>query len=308
MHPVLRNSQGLTIERPARSTGTILGAAVSTVALSLALALLAKSADWPISFPQFLAYLGAGTLLIIAALFAFWAWGCLTLRYVLDRSGITIVWGPIKHYIAVDRIQALVHGRAEQRPQVKGLGWWGYHIGRGFVEGLGQVLFFSTHKSAEDLIYVRTSTHTYALSPRDPVRFIAEAQRFQQAGKPEQKPELQRDLLAAHPIWADRTAQALALAAVLLNVVLWGFLFAVYPSLSNEITIEFPPLGEITTLQSRAEILKIPAAASGILGVNLLAGLALQYQERAGIYLLLSAAVFFQVLFWVAAAVALVNA
>lgn len=308
MYPVLVKGQSLTIERPLRTTGTLIGAGAAAGALALAAALLIKAIDWPISFPQFLAYLGAGSLVLLAALFAFWAYGCVSLRYTMDRGGLTVVWGPLKHFVSFDKVQGLVHGRWGQKPQVQGLGWRGYHIGRGYVEEFGRVLFFSTHRTPEELVYVQTADTTYALSPRDPARFIAEAQRFQKASAPQDRPAVQRHLLAAHPIWADRTAQALAIAAIVLNLALWGFLFAVYPHLNSEITIEFPPIGDIATLQSRHEIFKMPATATAILAANLLAALGFQWRERAAAYLLLSGAVFFQALFYIAAVVAIAKA
>ena len=305
---MLLKGQGVTIERPSRTAGTAVGAGAAGLALLLSLALVLKAIDWPVSFPGFLAWTGAVALLVLAGLFAFWAYGCYSLRYVMDRGGITVNWGLMKHFIAIDEVQKLIPGRGEQRPQVQGLSWYGYHVGRGRVEGIGDALFFSTHTSPEELVYVMTSGATYALSPRDPVRFIAEAQRFQQAGKPSAKSGVERDFLSGHPVFADHVAQILTLAAVALNVALWGFLMAVYPQLDNEITIEFPPIGDITGFQSRAEILNIPATATAMLATNLLAGLAFEWKERAATYLLLSGAVFFQAVFWIAAIVALVNA
>jgi len=281
---------------------------VAALSLVLALALVLKAIDWPVSFPGFLAWTGAALLLALAVTFGFWAYGCYSLRYVMDRGGITVSWGFMKHFISIDEVKKLIPGRGEQQPQVSGLSWYGYHVGRGSVEGIGDALFFSTHTSPEELVYVMTSGVTYALSPRDPVRFIAEAQRFQQAAKPVRSSGIERDLLSSHPVWADRIAQGLVLSAVVLNVALWGFLMAVYPHLDREITIEFPPVGAITGFESRSEILKIPATATAILATNLLAGLAFEWKERAATYLLLSGAVFFQAVFWIAAIVALVNA
>jgi len=309
---MLLKGQGLTIERPARTTGTVVGAGASALALALALALLLKASGWPVSFTQFVGYLGVGALLLLSLLFAFWAYGCFSLRYILDRSGLTIVWGPLKHFVSLDRIQAFVHGRGEHRPKVSGLSWRGNHIGRGYVDEFGSVLFFSTHRAPEELVYVKTAEATYALSPEDPARFVAEAHRFRAAAAPaatpDARPAVQRELLAAHPIWADRVAQVLAVGAVLANLTLWGFLFAVYPDLNNEILIEFPPIGDMTTLEERSEIFKISGTATAILLVNLAAGLIFQWRERAAAYLLLSGAIFFQLVFWVAAFVAVANA
>jgi hypothetical protein len=308
VHALLLKGQGVTITRPYRLPGTAIGAGAAGVATILAIALFATAVDWPVSFPQFLAYLGTGVLVLTALVFAFWTFSCLTLKYAMDRSGLTISWGMLRHFVAIDSIEKLTLGRAENRAQVQGVGWWGYHAGRGHVESIGDVLFFSTHRNAEELVFVQTPAAVYAISPIDPVRFIADAQRFQQAGDPVRKSAVQRDIVSGHPIWADRTAQALLISAVILNVVLWGFIFAVYPELDSRITIEFPPLGEITNLGARSEILKIPATASAVLAVNLLAALGFQWSERAATYLLLSGALFFQALFWLAAAIAVINA
>jgi hypothetical protein len=308
VHAVLLKGQGITIARPYRIPGTAIGAGAAAVATVLAAALLLTVADWPVSFPKFLAFLGAGVLLGTALAFAFWAFGCFSLRYAMDRSGLTISWGFLKHFVSIDAIDKLTLGRAEQRTEAGGLGWWGYHAGRGRVEEIGEVLFFSTHRNAEELVYVHTPSAVYAISPIDPVRFIADAQRFQQAGQPVRKSGVERDIVSGHPIWADRTAQALMAASLILNIVLWGFIFAIYPDLDSRITIEFPPLGDITTLESRSEILKIPATAAAILGVNLVAALGFQWSERAATYLLLSGALFLQAIFWLAAAIAVINA
>lgn len=309
---MLHKGQSLTIERPQRTLGTVIGAIPALIAFSLALALVVAVRDWLISFPLFLAYLGAIFLFAIALLFAFWAYACASLQYVIDSAGLTIRWGPIRHVLPLGHIRNLMPGRGEQRPQVRGLTWWGHQVGRGHVEGLGEVLFYSTHRVPEDVVYVRTPTATYGLSPQDPMRFTMAMKRLQKAQANRQgqrdKEALERHLLAAHPIWTDRAAQTLALVAVVLNAALFGFLFAVYPDLSNQITISFPPIGDITTLDSKQELLKIPGTALALLAVNLIAALGFQWRERAAAYLILSGCIFLQVLFWIGLAIALANA
>ena len=310
MHPLLLKGQGLTIERPSRAAGTAIGTALFTVALVLAVALLVRAISWPASWPGFLAYLGAGVLAVLAATFGFWAWACSSMRYLLDHQGLSIRWGPITHFLPMSSITAVTPGKAEMKPRISGIGWWGYHIGSGEVEGVGPVVFFSTHRSAQELVYVRTAAVAYGLSPQDPERFAAEIKRFQSANDSAGPAEatIHREQFAAHPIWADRIAHYLAMTAIAVNGALWGYVLAVYPSLNNEITIEFPPIGDITTLRARSEILTIPATASVILVVNLLAGLIFEWKERAATYLVLSATLFFQLLFLIGAIVAVVNA
>lgn len=310
MHTVLLNSQSLTVERPARSLGVAVGAAVTGFSLLLAALLLVRGAGWPVSFPGFLAYTGGVVLLAAGLVFAFWTYACATLRYVLSADAVTVRWGPVAHRIPVANIASVLQGRAGVRPEVKGVGWPGYHIGLGRAGTFPRVLFFSTHRAPEDVVYIETPDVVYALSPQDPARFVAAVERAVEGVEPSESaaPEVRREHLAAHPAWSDRLAQYLALAAVLINAAAWGFIFAVYPDLNNEITIEFPPVGDITTLQDRSEVLKVPATATAILAVNLLVALIFQPRERAATYLVLSGTVFFQVVFIAAAVVAVANA
>jgi hypothetical protein len=285
----------------------VVAALPSLIAAGLAVALIAKAVTWPVSATQFVAIVGAIVLFLLAGLFAFWACACHTLRYVLDRGGLTIVWGTLSHFIPMERVEGLSAGRGEDQPHLWGLSWPGLHVGRGLLDGQ-EALFYSTHRSPEEIVYVRTPTVTYAVSPQDPPRFIEEVERFRQAARPGGTESVQRDVIGSHPIWADRLAQWLALAAVLINLALWGYIFAIYPDLSPQITIEFPPLGEIADVHSRNDILKIPAAALAVLAVNLIAGLGFQWRERAATYLLLTGSVFLQILFWVSAGIAVANA
>jgi len=282
-------------------------ALLSAVAAVLAAALIVKAASWPVSLTQFVAIVSATVLIALAVVFAFWAYACYTLHYAVDRKGLTIAWGTIRHYIPMERIQGLSAGRGEDRPDLRGLSWPGLRVGRALVGGK-EVLFYSTHRSPEEIVYVRASSATYAVSPQDPARFMAEVERFRQSAKPAGSETVQRDVVGSHPIWADRVAQLLVLAAVLTNLALWGYVFAVYRDLSPQITIEFPPLGEITDVRSRNELMMIPTAALAVLAVNLVAGLAFQWRERAATYLLLSGSVFLQLLFWVSAGIAVANA
>lgn len=258
---------------------------------------------------MFAAATGAIALFVLAALFTFWALATWTMHYTLDRKGMTIAWGTLRQVVPMSAIQEVSIGRGRDRPSVAGLSWPGLHVGKGAVDGR-EALFYSTHRSAEEIVYVRTVTTTYALSPLDPPRFLSELERLKKAtafevGGVEM---VQRDVIGSHPIWADRIAQWLALAAIAVNVALWAYVFAVYRDLSPQITIEFPPLGDITEIHSRDTILWIPGAALAVLGVNLALTLGFQWRERAAAYLMLSGTAFLQLIFWVSAGIAVANA
>ena len=156
-------------------------ALLSSLAGVLAMALIVKAATWPVSMTQFVAIVGAAVLLVPAVVFAYWAYACYTLHYEVSRNGLTIAWGTIRHHIPMERIEGLSAGRGEDRPDLRGLSWPGLRVGRGLVIGKTEVLFYSTHRTPEEVVYVRTPAAIYAVSPQDPARFMAEVERFRQS-------------------------------------------------------------------------------------------------------------------------------
>ena len=295
------------IYRPARLIGTATGAAIATLALLLAALLMAFASPWAISAAKFLAFGTAFLLIALAAIFAYWTYACFTMSYALDEKGLSIRWGLIRQFIPLSRIERCVPGREARFPEIRGVNWWGYHVGRASVAGIGEVLFYSNHQSPWELTYIATSSRSYAISPENSVRFTTELQRLQrsQTAAAEEAPRqgAEHPLVATYPFWLDRYGQALALIAVLANVALFGFIFAVYPGLADHLNLAFPPLGQ-TELRPKREVLQIPATALALLAVSLAAGLAVHRWERAASYLLLAGAILLQGLFLIAAAIA----
>lgn len=293
--------------RPARLIGTATGAAIVTVALLLAALLMAFAAPWAISAAKFLAFAAAFLLLAIAAAFAYWSLACFAMSYALDEEGLSIRWGLIRQFIPLSQIERSVPGREGRLSEILGVNWWRYHVGRATVPGIGDVLFYSTHQSPWELVYIVTPSGSYAISPENSVRFTTELQRLQrsEAAAAEEAPRQRAEhpLVATYPFWLDRYGQALAVVAVLANVALFGLVFAVYPGLADELNLAFPPLGQ-ADLRPKREVLQIPATALALLAVSLAAGLALHKWERAASYLLLAGAILLQGLFLVAAAIA----
>jgi len=294
--------------RPARFTGVASGGAVVAVAIFLAAVLMAAAVGWDISAAKFLAFVGAFVLVAVAALFAYWTYALLTLSYTLNEEGLTIRWGLLRQFVPLGCIERFVPGREARLPQVAGVNWWGCHVGRGTVEGLGETLFYSTHRSPWEAIYIVTPSIAYALSPENHVRFVMELQNILKETSPDASglasPRAAYPALAMHPFWLDRYGQLLALAAVAANMALFGFIFGVYPGLADKLNLAFPPLGA-TDLRPKDELFQIPLTALALLAVSLAAALAVHKWERAASYILLAGALFTQGVFWVAAAIAI---
>ena len=292
--------------RPARFTGVASGAAVAAAALVLAAALMAVAIGWDISTAKFLAFVGVFALVAVAALFAYWTYALLTLSYELSEEALTIRWGFLRQIVPLASIQRFVPGREARLPQVRGVNWRGCHVGRGTVESVGETLFYSTHRSPWDVIYIGTPGITYAISPENHVRFVMELQHLLRETSAEGaavSPRAAYPALAVHPFWLDRYAQLLALAAIALNVALFGFISGVYPGLADRLNLAFPPVGLID-LRSKDELFQIPLTALALLAVSLAAALVVHRWERAASYLLLAGALFTQGVLWIAAAIA----
>ena len=117
--------------------------------------------------------------------------------------------------VPMSQIERLVPGRELPNPHVAGVSWLGHHIGHAEIEGgIGDTLFYSTHRSPADLLYVVTANQSYAVSIEDEVAFAEAVQAQQRLGSLVAVPQApDRLYLAAQPFWEDRTAQVLALAA-----------------------------------------------------------------------------------------------
>ncbi len=272
--------------------GGLAGGILTLVCFALTGALLWRGLTLPVSLQAVGPYVAATFFFCLGCLFAYWTYGCLTLRYHLDRNGLVIHWGDIRQVIPMERIERLVPGREKPAPSVSGVSWLGHHVGRAQVEGLGETLFYSTHTDPEHLLYVVTPSYTYAISIQDEITFAEELQGHQKLGQLISLPQVtERTSIASHPFWHDPIARALALLSVIATAVTVGYVFHQYPGLPDSIPLAFPPLDGVTRVDDKRELLTIPITGLGLLAVNLALGFVLHAWERAVGYLLFLAAI-----------------
>jgi hypothetical protein len=292
--------------RPPRKLGTVVGATMTGWSLALAALLVSRGLTADIRLSTLGPYLAAVFFFGLAVLFGYWTCSCYTLRYAINRNGLAIRWGAIRQLIPLDQIERLVEGRTLPEPRVDGVSWPGHHVGRATVRRVGDTLFYSTHRSREELLYLITPSQSYAVSVPDADRFARDIQEQRDLGPHvpvRQSPE--RYAVAAQPFWSDAVAQVLALVAILACVVVFGYIFARYPDLPATIPLSFPPMGGITRVASKEQLLTLPVTALGILVLNLGLAVLLHTWERAAGYLLLVAATGLQAVFLVGAIIAL---
>jgi hypothetical protein len=279
--------------RPPRTVGSLVGGGLAAWCFVVALALVLRAITEDISLGVISLYAVATVFFFVGLLFVYWTYSLGTLRYTLDRNALTITWGDIRQQVPIAQIERLVPGRELKNPHIAGVSWLGHHVGSSEIEGgIGPALFYSTHRSPEDLLYIVTPSQSYAISVEDEVAFAEAVQAQQRAGSlvaVAQAPD--RLYLAGQPFWEDRLAQALALAAFGTFFAMFGYVYQQYPGLPESIALSFPQLDGVTRVGDKSELLKLPVTGIGILLLNLVLGFVAHAWERMVGYVLLLAAI-----------------
>jgi hypothetical protein len=268
--------------RPPRALGVIVGGALAVWALVAAVLCLRLAIGAGAEFKTFLAWsVGLGALLL-AALFAYWAYSLHTLVYLVERDSLVIRWGFQRILVPIETIQRMVPGRTLDVAHVRGLNWWGCHIGSADVKRIGFTLFYSTHSTPDELLYLVTSGQAFALTVLDQAAFAEEIQaRADLAPVEELVQRATATNFVALPFWRDRVSLICVSIAALACAVLCGYVFANYPGLPDVVELSFPALGGVVRVGDKSELLRMAYLGAGILAANTVLGVALHSRERA---------------------------
>jgi hypothetical protein len=276
------------------------------LATVLGAGLILRGLSLDVGLGQMLPFVVGVAFLGLAGLGAFWTWSCGSLAYTVDRNALSIRWGALRQVVPINAIERLIPGTDEdESPQVEGVNWIGHHVGRADLPDFGQVLFYSTHRTPSELLYVVTPVEIYALSVGDPVVF-AQAIQANQARGPlfEQRQAVHRSGIASQSFWLDPGARLLALALIGSFLAVLGYVLNMYPDLGQSVALRFPAVGGIVRIADKSELLALPRSAAGFLLLNLVLAVVLHTWDRMVGYVLLLSGIAIQVMLLVAAVVA----
>ena len=280
--------------QPPRALGLLVGSALALWSAGVAYVLFAFALEAGVGVGALLSYTGAAVLTALAILFGFWTHALATLSYGIDRNGLMITWGPTRQVVPLGEIERLVPGTAVGVPAIRGISWLGHHVGRGEIDRIGEVMFYSTHQTPEQVLYVMTSQRTYAISVEDPHAFAREIQIRQELGPTAAvTPHVEREGTAAQPFWEDRRARALVLGALAACLLLWIYVVQRYASLPATLTLSFPPdapSSELVSLAGREALFALPRSATAILAINFALGVVAHASSRVAGYILFGVA------------------
>jgi hypothetical protein len=278
-----RRPLGTIAFRPPRALGVIIGGGFAAWAGVVALLAALEGYGANAEFKTFLAWTVAAVALVVAGLFGNWTYALHSLAYEIDNEALTIRWGFRRVVVPISTIQRMIPGRTLDAAQVKGLNWWGCHVGGGDVKRIGYTLFYSTHSTPDELLYLVTTGHAFALTVLDQAAFAEEIQSRADI-EPVEQLDLQRSTAtgpASLPFWRDRVSMLVVLLGGLLCAVLAGYVFASYPGLPKVVELSFPALGGVVRVGDKDELLRIAYLGAGVLVLNTAVGIVLHTRERA---------------------------
>jgi len=290
------------IFRPERRDGAVVATSVGGVAALLGLALLVRGAFRGITFATFGGDVLGLVLLLLGAQLLFWAYALYELRYSVDDETLAIFWGLTRILIPVEQIQRIVLGQKFGQPRVSGISWPGCHIGHGRVPRIGEVLFYSAHRSAKDLVYVSTADTTFGLSLADPRGLARSIQAAQETARETTDPPTV--IYRAVPelgIFRDQPALLLGGLAITAFLLATGYIYYRYQALPLSLPLDYPPIAGAQRIGQRSELLRLPLTA--LLWLLLGFGLAIWSRPRLRTvcYSILAGAVFVECLYAIAA-------
>lgn len=292
--------------KPPRAAGVITGGALAAWAFIFSMVALSVALGAAAEFRTFLAWIAFVALLILAGVFAYWAYCLFTLSYTIERAALAIRWGLHTVMVPIESIQRMVPGRTVELGKVNGLTWWGCQVGRAAVPRIGDTLVFSTHKAADEVIYVLTGQTAYALTVLDQASFAEEIQARAAMGPVVGHTQTSTVRgVASSRIWQDRTLLASIGIAFALLFATVGYVFTQYPGLPEIVQLNFPSAGTVARVGNKSEILRAAYLGVGILAVNVAFAAVAHSRERAAATWLVASAGILQAILLAAAVIAI---
>lgn len=279
------------------------GVIAAIIAVFGAIALGVAAALIPLSGFTFLLILGVLALLACAAWLGYQTFQLAHISYSLDRNACVVWWGAVREIVPMGDVQRVIAADAvadELRLLRLPLpGWW---FGVGSHPALGKVRFYATEPPEHQIIII-TPECSYALSPYDIEAFL-EAFRVRLEMRPTQNVAHTRLLpsFATWRIWRDRTALALLILAIALNLGVFGVSATRFPAAPAQIALHFDAQGRVDRLGEKSQLFVPPVIGLLTLSASVALGLVLYRKgETLAAFMLWGGSAATQILFLVAA-------
>ncbi len=289
----------MTDKRTGTQTGIlfIVGLAVLDIILLL---VMTTQPIGPVTFFTGMLLLASVPLI---GLIAYQLYGLSRSGYDVDRNALIIQWGAIRQIVPMESIQRIALGTEIEGgvERFRGWRWPGLMQGHGEVTEAGMTLFYATNAFYQQLIIV-TPTLSYAISPSDTAGFIESIKARYELG-PTQAVAQKTEHPAFYdwPLWSDRLAHGLVIAALVLCVGLFALVTFRYPLLPPFIPLHYTASGRSDRTGPASQIFILPLIGVLTVTSNTLLGGVFYRREQMASYLLWGGAALVEVLLWIGA-------
>ncbi len=284
--------------QPATSPGTAFGYMVIVGLVLLDAGLFFLLVRGPVSLFSVLWGLMLLASLPLLAILAYWTASLHSACYHVVGNALLIEWGGLQQVVPLASIQSLELGGETAVTQFRGFRWPGLMVGQGRL--LEKDAFVFATQPANQQLLLRTETAVYAISPVDLQNFkdCLEALRTAQLDETVDLPDSHLGFLQ-WPFWDEWPAQLLLMASGLLNLVLFGYLTAVYNRLPDQVPLHFNQAGEVDRLAAPGRLFVLPVIGLIAWIVNSVWGwIFYQQNQKVPAYLLWGTAVIVQLAVW----------
>jgi hypothetical protein len=285
------------IWKPERSLGVLVGIGFILLVLLADFFLFLRLVHLSINLTSFLLGLAILLSLPILAILGYWLYGLFNMSYYLDRNGLIINWAATKQIIPIGSIISVKKGEEiKGKARFRGMKWPGYWVGRGRVEGIGDVIFYATKPFSKQILLV-TPSISYSISPPNTDSFLEAFEVRRRLGPVKLlKLESIQAPFRSWPIWSDKFALLLMGLGLIFNLSLFAYIFWLYPTLPWFLPFRFNAFGRVERMVIKSEIFRLPLGGLLVLFVNSAFSLLIYRKERIGAYLLWGVAILVQAL------------
>ena len=239
----------------------------------------------------------------LAGFVAYRIHGITALRYIVSRDGMIIRWAGVRHFVPMQEIERVVPAsEIQERVGFFGIAWPGCWVGPIRAKGLGTGKSYSAVPPSRQLLVI-TSEAIYGISPSEPGVFLTGFWARHHLGVIRRwEPRSEESGVRLWPIWKDRYVLSLLLAALVINLAVFGYTSAAYPGLPPILSSRLSMLGVTGRPGARVEVFALPALGMLFTGVDAVLGMVLYRKERTLAYVSFGFAVLVQLLILNAAA------
>ena len=249
----------------------------------------------PVDWLKFLFVFMAVISLPLLAYWAYRTWAAFTLRYTVEREGLTVLWAGERRTISFGAMRQMMLAGVVETGRANPLCWPAPFLRAAHGLGVDKTTMLAT-APLDECIVVEADDGAFAISPAEATPLVE----TMQARYAAYTPGAHVPSTATAPMWTralgGRAGPVLILAGLLGVLVLVGVLMVNFPSLPETLALQYNSEGIPMAIRSKSALFVLPIIGFLAWFVNGVGGMLMAVRNQpTGAYLLWGGAVLVQV-------------